>query len=69
MDWCRNRLWPTRCRGRGIPVTCEFLDTGAASIPVLAVSVLLLALPAVAAVAIPGRRASLLDPAVTLRRE
>jgi predicted permease len=53
----------------GFLLRAEFFHTGAASIPVLAASLLLLALPALAAVAIPGRRASLLDPAVTLRRE
>lgn len=42
---------------------------GAASVPVLSTAVLLLAVPALAAIAVPGRRASLLDPTVTLRRE
>ena len=53
----------------GFLLRAEFFHTRAASVPVLTVSLLLLALPALAAVAIPGRRASLLDPAVTLRRE
>ena len=53
----------------GFLLRAEFYHTGAASLPVLTASLLLLALPALAAVAIPGRRASLLDPAVTLRRE
>jgi len=53
----------------GFLLRAEFFHTGAASIPVLTGSLLLLALPAFAAVAVPGRRASLLDPAVTLRRE
>lgn len=53
----------------GYLLRAEFFHTGAASIPVLTASLLMLALPALAAVAIPGRRASLLDPAVTLRRE
>jgi ABC-type antimicrobial peptide transport system permease subunit len=53
----------------GFLLRAEFYHTGAASIPVLTASLLLLGLPALAAVAIPGRRASLLDPSVTLRRE
>jgi putative ABC transport system permease protein len=53
----------------GFLLRAQFFHTGAASVPVLSASLLLLALPALAAVAIPGRRASLLDPAVTLRRE
>ena len=53
----------------GFLLRAEFYHTGAASLPVLTASLLLLALPALTAVAIPGRRASLLDPAVTLRRE
>jgi ABC-type antimicrobial peptide transport system permease subunit len=53
----------------GFLLRAEFYHTAAASLPVLSASLLLLALPALAAVAIPGRRASLLDPAVTLRRE
>jgi len=51
----------------GFPLRAEFYHTGAASIPVLTASLLLLMLPALAAVAIPGRRAS--DPTATLRRE
>jgi len=47
----------------------EFYHPMAASIPVLLVSSVLLGLPALAAVVIPGRRASLLDPTVTLRLE
>jgi ABC-type antimicrobial peptide transport system permease subunit len=53
----------------GFLLRAEFFHTGAASVPVLSAALLLLAIPALAAVAIPGRRASLLDPAVTLRRE
>jgi hypothetical protein len=53
----------------GFLLRAEFFHTGAASVPVLATSLVLLLLPALAAVAIPGHRASLLDPAVTLRRE
>ncbi len=55
--------------GAGFLLRAEFFHTRAASIPVLGASVLLLAIPALAAVAVPGLRASLLDPAVTLRRE
>lgn len=51
----------------GFPLRAEFYHTGAASIPVLTASLLLLMLPALAAVAIPDRRAS--DPTATLRRE
>ena len=53
----------------GFLLRAELFHTGAAAIPVLTASLLLLVLPALAAVAIPGRRASLLDPAITLRRE
>jgi hypothetical protein len=53
----------------GFLLRAQFFHTGAASFPVLAASLLLLTLPALAAVALPGRRASMLDPAVTLRRE
>jgi ABC-type lipoprotein release transport system permease subunit len=47
----------------------EFYHAGAASAPVLAAALTLLMASAMAAVAIPGRRASLLDPSETLRRE
>ena len=53
----------------GYVLRAEFYHAGAASAPVLAAALLLLAASAMAAVAIPGRRASLLDPSVTLRRE
>jgi len=53
----------------GYILRAEFYHAGAASGPVLAAALSLLALFALAAVAIPGRRASLLDPSVTLRRE
>lgn len=53
----------------GYVLQAEFYHAGAASAPVLATTLLLLAASATAAVAIPGRRASLLDPSVTLRRE
>ena len=42
---------------------------GAEEWPVLAAALLLLEISAMAAVAIPGRRASLLEPSVTLRSE
>ncbi len=47
----------------------QFFHTGATSAPVLLASSLLLAVPALLAVVIPGRRASLLEPSITLRRE
>jgi predicted permease len=53
----------------GYLLRAEFYHAGAASAPVLAAALALLAFSALAAVAIPGRRASLLDPSVTLRRE
>ncbi len=53
----------------GFLLRAQFFHARAASVPVLTASSLLLALPALAAVAILGRRASLLDPIVTLRRE
>lgn len=53
----------------GYLLRAEFYHAGAASAPVLATALMLLALSALAAVAIPGRRASLLDPSVTLRSE
>lgn len=53
----------------GYALRAEFYHAGAASAPVLAAALLLLATSAMAAVAIPGRRASLLEPSVTLRRE
>jgi ABC-type antimicrobial peptide transport system permease subunit len=53
----------------GYVLRAEFYHAGAASGPVLAASLVLLAGSGLAAVAIPGRRASLLDPSVTLRRE
>ena len=53
----------------GYLLRAEFYHTGAASAPVLAVALSLLAFFALAAVAIPGTRASLMEPSVTLRRE
>lgn len=53
----------------GYLLRAEFYHAGTASAPVLAAALALLAFSALAAVAIPGRRASLLDPSVTLRRE
>lgn len=53
----------------GYLLRAEFYHAGAASAPVLAAGLVLLAGSALAAVAIPGRRASLLDPSVTLRRD
>ena len=53
----------------GYLLRAEFFHTGAASVPVLAVSALLLVLSAFVAVLVPSRRASLLDPAITLRSE
>jgi putative ABC transport system permease protein len=53
----------------GYLLRAEFYHAGAASAPVLAAALALLAFSALGAIAIPGRRASLLDPSVTLRRE
>jgi ABC-type lipoprotein release transport system permease subunit len=53
----------------GYLLRAEFYHAGTASAPVLGMTLLLLAVSAAAAIAIPGRRASLLDPSVTLRRE
>ena len=53
----------------GYVLRAEFYHAGAASAPVLAAALLLLGTSAMAAVAIPGRRASLLEPSVTLRSE
>lgn len=53
----------------GYALRAEFYHAGAASAPVLAATLLLLASSGIAAIAIPGRRASLLEPSVTLRRE
>lgn len=53
----------------GYLLRAEFYHAGSASAPVLGMTLLLLAVSATAAIAIPGRRASLLDPSVTLRRE
>ncbi len=53
----------------GYVLRAEFYHAAAASAPVLAVALTLLATSALAAIAIPGRRASLLEPSVMLRRE
>ena len=53
----------------GFVLRAQFFHTGATSVPVLITSALLLAVPALLAVALPGRRASLLEPSITLRRE
>jgi predicted permease len=53
----------------GYMLRAEFYHAGTASAPVLAAALLLLATSAIAAVAIPGRRASRLEPSVTLRSE
>lgn len=53
----------------GYILRASFFHTGAASLPVLTAASLLIAIPALMAVAIPGHRASFIDPAVTLRRE
>jgi predicted permease len=53
----------------GYVLRAEFYHAGAASVPVLTAALLLLATAAMAAVAIPGRHASLLEPSVTLRSE
>lgn len=53
----------------GFLLRAEFYHAQAASLPVLISSFVLLALPALASIAIPGRRASRLDPSLTLRQE
>jgi predicted permease len=53
----------------GFVLRAQFFHTGATSVPVLIASSLFLAVPALLAVAVPGRRASLLEPSITLRRE
>jgi ABC-type antimicrobial peptide transport system permease subunit len=53
----------------GYLLRAEFYHAGSASALVLGAALALLAVSALAAVAIPGRRASLLDPSETLRRE
>ena len=53
----------------GYLLRAEFYHASAASTPVLGVTFGLLTVSALAAVAIPGRRASLLDPSETLRRD
>ncbi len=53
----------------GFVLRAQFFHTGATSVPVLITSSLLLAVPALLAVAVPGRRASRLEPSITLRRE
>ena len=55
--------------GVGFVLRAQFFHTGATSLPVLLASSLLLAVPALLAVAVPGRRASMLEPSITLRRE
>jgi putative ABC transport system permease protein len=53
----------------GYVLRAAFYHAAATSAPVLAASLLLLATAAMAAIAIPGRQASLLEPSVTLRSE
>jgi predicted permease len=53
----------------GYVLRASFYHAGAATAPVLAAALLLLGTAAMGAVAIPGRRASLLEPCVTLRSE
>jgi ABC-type antimicrobial peptide transport system permease subunit len=53
----------------GFVLRAQFFHTGATSVPVLITSSLLLGVPALLAIVVPGRRASLLEPSITLRRE
>jgi predicted permease len=53
----------------GFVLRAQFFHAGATSVPVLITSSLLLTVAALLAVAVPGRRASLLEPSITLRRE
>ena len=55
--------------GVGFVLRAQFFHAGATSAPVLITSSLLLSMLALLAVAVPGRRASLLEPSITLRRE
>ena len=55
--------------GAGFVLRAQFFHTGATSLPVLLTSSLILVVPALLAVAVPGRRVSLLEPSLTLRRE
>lgn len=53
----------------GFVLRVQFVHTGATSIPVLITSSLILTLAALLAVIVPGRRASLLEPSISLRRD
>jgi ABC-type antimicrobial peptide transport system permease subunit len=53
----------------GYLLKAHFYRAGAASVPVLATSVALLLLPALAAIALPARRAAHLEPVEMLRTE
>ncbi len=53
----------------GWALRARFYDAPGTALPVLAISAVLLLAPALLAVALPARRASLLDPAQMMRRE
>ncbi len=53
----------------GYALRAQFYQARAASLPVLGASLALLIVPALIAIALPARRAALLDPVQTLRRE
>jgi hypothetical protein len=52
----------------GFLLRAEFFHASAASVPDLTASSILLLVPALAAISVPARRVSMLDPRVTLRR-
>jgi predicted permease len=53
----------------GFALRAQFYEAKAASLPVLAASLVLLVIPALVAIALPARRAAHLDPVETLRSE
>ena len=60
---------PLMASGVGFVLRAQFFHTSAISVPVLITSSVILVVPALLAVAVLGRRVSLLEPSITLRRE